>query len=80
MKSNYHFAILGGIPGIIALIYTPVNLWQKNQQVSLDGILQVGNIGAFPDINKLDRATIKHAKNDSNELDFADFCKISKES
>ena len=43
----------------------------EGQQITK--IIQVGDMGAFPYIDRLDTATIEFAKNDKSELDFAIF-------
>lgn len=55
-------------------------LWEKHSQRKLSAILQVGDMGAFPDHNKLDPATKKHAKNDTDELGYRNFIHATEES
>ena len=74
------FAVFGDIHGRIALMYTLAILWQQESEVKLDGLLQVGDFGAFPDLSKLDKATKKHAAQDTDELGFQDFCIATSES
>jgi len=80
MDRDYYFAVFGDIHGRIALMYTLASLWQTEQKVLLDGLLQVGDMGAFPYPDKLDKATYKHAKNDTDELGFSNFCRRTEES
>jgi predicted phosphodiesterase len=68
-----NFAVFGDIHGRIALMYTLAILWQQESGIKLDGLLQVGDMGAFPDLSKLDEATKKHAQKDTDELGFQDF-------
>jgi predicted phosphodiesterase len=72
-NQQLNFAVFGDIHGRIALMYTLAILWQQESGVKLDGLLQVGDFGAFPDLSKLDKATKKHAKQDTDELGFQDF-------
>ena len=65
-------AIFADIHGKILLPFKLVDLYQKQFNKSIDLILQCGDIGAFPDLNNLDKATIRHAKNDRDELGFND--------
>ena len=65
-------AIFADIHGKILLPFKLVDLYQQQFDKSIDLILQCGDIGAFPDLNNLDKATIRHAKNDSDELGFHD--------
>lgn len=68
-----YFAVFGDIHGRIALMLTLSKVWQDHNSITLDGILQVGDMGAFPDHSKIDRATRAHAKRDSDELEFVTF-------
>ncbi|TAE74523.1 MAG: serine/threonine protein phosphatase [Bacteroidetes bacterium] len=71
-------AIFSDIHGKILLPFKLVDLYQKETGNKIDFILQCGDMGAFPDISSLDKATIKHAQNDRDELGFYDdFTKIN---
>ncbi|MBE7661515.1 metallophosphoesterase [Tenacibaculum finnmarkense] len=65
-------AIFSDIHGKILFPFKLVKLYQKETNEKIDFILQCGDIGCYPDINNLDKATIKHAKNDRDELGFYD--------
>ena len=65
-------AIFADIHGKILLPFKLVDLYQQQTGKPIDLILQCGDIGAFPDLNNLDKATIRHAKNDRDELGFHD--------
>ena len=47
--------------------------WAAHNDVPLDGILQVGDMGAFPDHDRLDASTRRFARTDPDELGFRDF-------
>lgn len=47
--------------------------WEARSGRSLDGVLQVGDMGAYPDHARLDRATRRHAERDRDELGFAEY-------
>jgi Calcineurin-like phosphoesterase len=79
-NQKLNFAVFGDIHGRIALMYTLAILWQQQSGIALDGLLQVGDLGAFPDLSKLDKATKKHAQKDSDELGFQNFCVATPES
>jgi predicted phosphohydrolase len=79
-NQQLNFAVFGDIHGRIALMYTLAILWQQEAGIELDGLLQVGDLGAFPDLSKLDEATKKHAQKDTDELDFQDFYVATPES
>lgn len=65
-------AIFADIHGKILLPFKLVDLYQNETGNQIDAILQCGDIGAFPDPENLDKATIKHAKYDRDELGFYD--------
>lgn len=72
-------AIFSDIHGKILLPFKLVDLYQRTTGHSVDLILQCGDIGAYPDLNNLDKATIKHAKYDRDELGFADHFTVENE-
>ena len=65
-------AIFSDIHGKILLPFKIVDLYQKSTGKKIDVILQCGDIGAFPTLENLDKATIRHARNDRDELGFHD--------
>lgn len=65
-------AIFSDIHGKMLLPFKLVDLYQKETGNKVDYILQCGDIGAYPDIENLDKATTKHAKYDRDELGFHD--------
>lgn len=65
-------AIFSDIHGKIFLPFKLAALYQKDTRRKLDAILQCGDLGAYPAIEKLDKATIKHAQYDRDELGFHD--------
>jgi len=71
---THYFAVFGDIHGRVALMYVLSQLWQNYTGNELTNILQVGDMGAFPDHTRLDSATIKHARRDPDELDFKEYC------
>jgi predicted phosphodiesterase len=71
-------AIFADIHGKILLPFKLVDLYQKETGHKIDFILQCGDMGAYPDIENLDKATIRHAQYDRDELGFHDdFTKIN---
>jgi hypothetical protein len=42
--------------------------WQRDHGETLAGLLQVGDLGFFPDLSRLDKATRRHAERDAMEL------------
>lgn len=70
-------AIFADIHGKILLPFKLVGLYQQTTGEKVDLILQCGDMGAYPDLNKLDKATLKHAKYNRDELGFAEgFVKV----
>ncbi|WP_294324697.1 metallophosphoesterase [uncultured Chryseobacterium sp.] len=65
-------AIFSDIHGKILLPFKLVDLYQKETGHKIDFILQCGDMGAYPDLEKLDKATVKHAQYDRDELGFHD--------
>jgi hypothetical protein len=61
-------------------MYTLAIRWQQQSGLELDELLQVGDLGAFSDLLKLDKATKKHAQKDSDELGFQNFYVATPES
>ena len=71
-------AIFSDIHGKILLPFKLVDLYQKETGNIIDFILQCGDMGAYPSLENLDKATIKHAQYDRDELGFHDdFTKIN---
>lgn len=65
-------ALFSDIHGKILLPFKLVDLYQKETGNKIDFILQCGDMGAYPNIENLDKATIKHAQYDRDELGFHD--------
>jgi len=74
-----YIAVFGDIHGRIALMYVLARLWQEHTGQPLAAILQVGDMGAYPDHGKLDRATLRHAQRDPDELDFVRYIEPSED-
>lgn len=65
-------ALFADIHGKILLPFKLCHLYQQETGNTIDVILQCGDIGAFPNLDSLDKATIRHARNDRDELGFHD--------
>ncbi len=65
-------AVFSDIHGKILLPFKLAALYQKETGRKLDAILQCGDLGAYPTMQNLDKATIKHAQYDRDELGFHD--------
>ncbi len=64
-------AVFSDIHGRLALCFKLCARWEVETGEKIHLILQAGDLGAFPDKSKLDRATLKYAKRDPTELGFA---------
>jgi Icc-related predicted phosphoesterase len=73
MPDTHYLAVFGDIHGRIALMYTLTRLWERHTARQITAILQVGDMGAFPDLRRLDQATRKYATHDPDELGFHQF-------
>lgn len=65
-------ALFSDIHGKLLLPFKMVDQYQKMYDQEIDLILQCGDIGAYPNLENLDKATIRHAKHDRDELGFHD--------
>lgn len=64
-------AVFADVHGRLLLCLKICARWQRETGRKLDLILQAGDLGAFPDTERLDRATQNHARHDPTELGFA---------
>jgi hypothetical protein len=65
-----NIAIFADVHGRIQLAFKLCIRWEKETGQKIDLILQAGDLGAFPEEMRLDKATIKYAQLDSTELGF----------
>lgn len=65
-----NIAIFADIHGRILLAFKLCARWEQETGEKLDLILQTGDMGIFPHQSQLDKATIRHAQQDSTELGF----------
>ncbi len=73
-------AIFSDIHGKILLPFKMVSEYQRRYNEKIDLIIQCGDIGAYPNLENLDKATMRHAKRDKDELGFHyDFTKYNKD-
>lgn len=68
-----HIAVFGDLHGHLRLMWKLASYWQKAHEQRLDLILQCGDIGYFPEPERLDKATRNYLKKDPEELGFADY-------
>ena len=65
-------AIFADIHGKFLLPFKLCDYYQRTTGRQIDAILQCGDMGAFPDLARLDKATLRHALDDRDELGFSD--------
>lgn len=69
------FAVFADIHGKFLLPFKLVHHYQQVTGNPINWILQCGDMGAFPTKDTMDKATLRHAKNDPDELGFMrEFC------
>ena len=68
-------AVFGDTHGHLRLMFQLCRLWQRETGRLLDGILQCGDLGFFPQSGRLDDATAQLALENPEELGFARFFK-----
>lgn len=60
--------VFGDLHGRILPAFRLASAWARETGVPVSDVLQVGDLGFFPDPARLDRATVRHAKDDPLEL------------
>jgi hypothetical protein len=66
--SHATYLIFGDLHGRVLPAFRLAMAWGREHGVRIDGLLQVGVLGYFPDHTRLDKATIRHAAADPMEL------------
>src|ERR1700733_11979062 len=62
------YLIFGDLHGRILPAFRLASAWGREHGVALSGLLQVGDLGYFPDPTRLDKATARFAADDPLEL------------
>jgi hypothetical protein len=62
------YLVFGDLHGRLLPAFRLALAWQRDQGERLAGLLQVGDLGYFPDLSRLDNATRRHADKDPMEL------------
>jgi hypothetical protein len=62
------YLIFGDLHGRILPAFLLASAWGREHDVAVTGLLQVGDLGYFPDPARLDKATARHAVDDPLEL------------
>ena len=72
-EGTAYLAVFGDTHGHLRLMLQLCRLWQLNHGRWLDGVLICGDLGFYPDVNRLDKATTNYARRDPEELGFAQY-------
>src|SRR5215472_2361742 len=67
---SMNIAVFADIHGRILLAFKLCARWEQETGERLDLILQAGDMGIFPEVSRLDKATIRFAEQDPTELGF----------
>lgn len=62
------FLVFGDLHGRILPAFRFASYWAKRSGRAVTGLLQVGDMGYFPDLSRMDKASLRHAKDDPLEL------------
>lgn len=73
------YLVFGDLHGRVLPAFQLAAAWAREHGVSVAGILQVGDLGYFPDLSRLDKATRRHAADDPLELGVLAVTQFSKE-
>lgn len=65
-----NIAIFADLHGRILLAFKLCARWQQETGEKIDLILQAGDLGAYPELSRLDKATRRYAERDPTELGF----------
>ena len=66
------FLVFGDLHGRVLPAFRLAAAWARDHGRRVDGVLQVGDLGYFPDVSRLDKATVRHAQDDPLELGVLD--------
>jgi hypothetical protein len=61
------YLVFGDLHGRILPAFQLAQTWSREHGVAVTGLLQVGDLGYFPDPSRFDRATRRHAERDALE-------------
>src|SRR5438128_823673 len=62
------YLVFGDLHGRILPAFRLASAWAREHETPVDGLLQAGDLGFFPDPSRLDKATKRHAEDDPLEL------------
>src|SRR3954447_14133103 len=61
------YLVFGDLHGRVLPAFRLAQAWSREHGVVLDGLLQVGDLGYYPDPGRFDKATRRHAERDALE-------------
>jgi len=61
------YLVFGDLHGRVLPAFQLAQAWARAHGVALAGLLQVGDLGCFPDPSRFDKATQRHADKDALE-------------
>ena len=61
------YLVFGDLHGRVLPAFRLAQAWSREHGAALDGLLQVGDLGYFPDPSRFDKATRRHAERDAFE-------------
>lgn len=76
MPHTRHIAVFGDLHGYLRLMLQLCRIWQKKHRAHLDGVLQCGDLGFFPEMANVDQATRRYARREPEELAFMRYFKL----
>jgi hypothetical protein len=62
------YLVFGDLHGRVLPAFRLAIAWAREHSQRVDGLLQVGDLGYWPDASRLDKATLRHAADDPLEL------------
>ena len=71
------YLVFGDLHGRVLPAFRLATVWAREHHQFVDGILQVGDLGYFPDLSRMDKATLRHAKDDPLELGTQDIISLN---
>jgi hypothetical protein len=72
-----YYLVFGDLHGRILPAFRLACVWSREHGLPVTGLLQVGDLGFFPDPSRLDKATKRHAEKDPLELGAQQVCQPS---
>jgi hypothetical protein len=68
INTSWTYLVFGDLHGRVLPAFRLASAWARDHKETVAGLLQVGDLGFFPDPTRLDKATRRHAAADPMEL------------